>query len=98
MPASSRKSGDTEPAADEAAPAAAVAELEAPVAVEAPAPDEAPVSGVRPAQTLVFLGQAQAFVAGVGLCAPGESYPVPAAVADRLCQGRRPLFARPAAS
>jgi hypothetical protein len=98
MPASSRKSGDGAPAADAADSAAAGTVPEAPVAVETPAPAEAAVPGPRPAETLPFLGQAEMFVAGVGLCTPGESYPMPAAVADQVCRGERPLFARPTSS
>lgn len=97
MPAS-RKTGDAAPAAGETEAVAAVAEPETPVAVETTASAEALTAGPRPAQTLVFLGQAESAVAGVGLCKPGESYPVAAVVADRLCRGPRPLFARLAAS
>lgn len=96
--ATSRKPGDAAPA-DEAEAAAAVAEPETAVAEEAPtAPEPPAVPELRPAETLVFLGQAEMFVAGVGLCVPGESYPMPAAVADQVCRGDHPLFARLAAS
>lgn len=98
MPSSARKPGDGAPAADEAAPAAAVADPETPVAEETPAPAEETGPEFRPAETLPFLGQSEMFVAGVGLCTPGESYPMPAAVADQVCRGERPLFARPTSS
>jgi len=94
----SRKTGDGAPSADGTDSAAAVAVPEAPVAEETPAPAEEAGSECRPAETLVFLGQAEMFVAGVGLCTPGESYPMPAAVADQVCRGERPLFARPTLS
>lgn len=62
------------------------------------APIKAPAAEFRPAETLPFLGSAETFVTGVGLCKPGGSYRMPAAVADRVCRGTRPLFARPASA
>lgn len=98
--ATSRRTGDAAPADETVATPAAVADPEAPVAEEATAPETAAPAEdeFRPAETLPFLGQAEMFVAGVGLCKPGESYPMPAAVADQVCRGEQPLFARPASA
>lgn len=97
MPAAARKSADAAPVVDGSGAPTPVADSSAPVAGEAPpaGPAEvAPVEAPRPPVTLVFNGQAESAVAGVGLCVPGESYTVPAAVADEVCRGDHPQFAR----
>lgn len=94
MPASARKPADAAPA-DEAAPAAPGSAAQ--VAEQAPtadAPTSPAVEEFRGPVTVVFHGQAQSAVAGVGLCEPGESYTVPAALADAL---QRSGFFAPAA-
>lgn len=86
MPGATRKSGDAAPAAVEPEAAPAEAGATAPVAEETPA--EAPAEDAfRPSVNVVFTGQAQSSVAGVGLVDPGVEYPVPAAIADELCRG-----------
>jgi hypothetical protein len=90
MPASTRKTADATPADEAEAAVVPVAESEASVAEEAPAAD-APASpsveDFREPVMVVFNGQAQSAVAGVGLCDPGVAYLLPAAVADDVCRG-----------
>lgn len=90
--ATARKTTDAVPA-DDVEPAATVADPEAPPVEEEAA---APVEEFRAPVTLVFHGQAESHVAGVGLCVPDGEYLVPAAVADTLCRGDAPLFTRAA--
>lgn len=96
--ATARKSSDAAPA-DETQPVEAVAEPQTQVADPAPAAESAeasPVEEVRGPVMVTFNGSAQTLVAGVGLCDPGETYPVPAHVADAVCAGDSPLFTRAA--
>ena len=88
--ATTRKATDAAPA-DEPEATGPVEDPAAPVAEEAGA---APAEEARPAVTLMFTGQAQSLVGDVGLCDPGETYLVPAAVADVVCGGDHPLFVR----
>lgn len=95
MPASTRKAADAAPGADEAATEPAeVAGSAASVAEETPAVEPPAAEAFRPAVTVSFTGQAESSVAGVGLCVPGEQYTVPATLADALCRGDAPPFAR----
>lgn len=85
MPAAKR-TADADPAAEPAD----VAPEAAPVAEEAPAVEvpEAPAGGVA----VTFHVFAPTFVGLLGrIVAPGETLPVPQAVADRLCAGESPL-------
>lgn len=104
--AAARKSADTAPAADDmsagdapvAGPEAAtpVAGSTPPVAGEAAAApaEEAPVTAPAGPVRVVFHGQVRSVAAGVGVCEPGGTYPVPEPVADRLCMTS--LFTRAA--
>jgi hypothetical protein len=97
MPASTRKTTDAAPTEAPEAVAAQAAAPEAPVAEETPAaePAEAPaVEEVRAPVNVTFNGFAQSSVALIGLCEPGTTYTVPAAVADELCGGDSPQFTR----
>lgn len=97
MPAAARKAADAAPAVEaekpESAPAAA-AGSETPVAEEAPVEAGLAEEVFRAPVKVVFHGQAQSAVAGVGLCDPGAEYTVPAAVADELLRGDSRLFTR----
>lgn len=98
--AAARKPADAEPAATEpeSAPAEA-AESEAQVAEETPAAAEASaVEEFRPPEQVTFIGFAQSSVALIGLCDPGETYTVPATVADAVCAGDSPQFTRTASA
>lgn len=95
MPSAARKTADAAPA--DAEPSVEVAATEAPLAEEAPAEPEAAPADFRPPVTVVFAGQAQSHVAGVGLCEPDEEKTVPAALADALCAGDTPAFRRASA-
>jgi hypothetical protein len=97
MPAATRKAADAAPAVEAEKPEPAPAEAEAagsaaPVAEETAA--EAEQDEPRAPAKVTFNGQAQSSVTGVGLCDPGETYTVPAAVADELCGAGATLFTR----
>lgn len=95
MPAAARKAADAAPAVEAEMPDASPAEAAGPEAPLAEAVEAAPIEeGFRPPVKVTFHGQAQSSVAEVGLCDPGESYQVPAAVADELCRDGATLFTR----
>lgn len=89
-----KKSADAGPAVEPESATAEAPEPETPVA-DAEAPAELPAEDpIRPPVRVVFTGQAQSAVDGMGLCDPGVEYAVPAAVADEVCRGDSPQFTR----